>query len=291
MELGAWAHFPGILKLRHLLRQRGSQRAHEALQESQGRPPLPRPGLASLRAPAAGGAGVGSPLPLQAGTSLQLGVCGGDWPRPKAGRFPLARGQLGATPARRGGEARRSAPAARPASQPFAPRVRPEPHLRRERPQQRRQLQPEPERERWPPAGSPGRVLHSKVRARRRPGPSVPPGDSAGRPALRRPRAGLGRGWRATSSPLPPLLSHCDAHPPVSPQGELWACPGEGFASQALKDRCCAGLSSLALLSVPLRKATLRPASQAPASPSGLALSPSQGPLPKADELTQLPAR
>lgn len=160
-------------------------------------------------------------------------------------------------------------------------RARPEPHLRRERPQQRHQLQPEPERERRPPAGSPGRVLHSKVRARRRPGPSVPPGDSAGRPALRRPRAGLGRGWRATSSPFPPLLSHCGAHPPVSPQGELWACPGEGFASQALKDRCCAGLSSLAL----------RPASQAPASPSGLALSPSQGPLPKADGLTQLPAR
>lgn len=281
MELGAWAHFPGTLKLRHLLRQRGSQRAHEALQESQGRPPLPRPGLASLRAPAAGGAGVGSPLPLQAGASLQLGVLGGDWPRPKAGRFPLARGQLGATPARRGGGARRSAPAARPASQPFAPRVRPEPHLRRERPQQRHQPQPEPERERRPPAGSPGRVLHSKVRARRRPGPSVPPGDSAGRPALRRPRAGLGRGRRATSSPLPPLLSHCGAHPPVSPQGELWACPGEGFASQALTDRCCAGLSSLAL----------RPASQAPASPSGLALSPSQGPLPKADGLTQLPAR
>lgn len=187
-----------------------------------------------------------------AGTSLWLGVCGGDWPRPKAGRFPLARGPLEATPAR--GRAKHPycppcVPAlCTPRTGPWRLRVRPESHLRRERPQQRRQLEPEPEPERQPRAGSPGCVLHSRGRTQGRPGPSLPPGDSAvpSRPeeTPRWPGQRLG----PTSFPRPSC--HIVRHTPQSRARRALGLPGRDFTSKALREtpppaRCRAVLSSL----------------------------------------------
>lgn len=87
MELGAWAHFPGTLKLRHLLRQRGSQRAHEALQESQGRPPSPAPGWRRYAPQLQAGQASGPLCPSRLAHLSSWGFLGATGHAPKLGGF------------------------------------------------------------------------------------------------------------------------------------------------------------------------------------------------------------